>query len=911
MTEVTSAKYIEYLRPKTVPDGLIALCTVSKVSEFQVTVQIPGGVTCLVDQHNISQSYSDSQPEPCKLTQIFKKGQQLVCKIIEKRPRKGYQDAHDIIATFDPTAIQEDTLPMTLLAIPQVLLQCAVKSVEDHGYLLDIGFKAINGFLSFDDAGEEKLKKGQIVTCCLKEPVVVKEEIRTVHLSMDEEFMKKSELNQEKVAQHTITEKCILPGSKTFLTVMSIRKDGLIVNVMNEFAGFVTKDHLRELWHSTKNGYKISDKFECTVLYYNELTKTFALSIASKSHRENTLRQLIEKYHIGQFIKKAKVEYLDSTRAVVFRIDDRLKAVANARDALDEDVSIMTKDELHLALDSAYQEASSHRCRIKSINLADLVIVVSLRQDFLDLPFASVDELKPAQFIDVVVKKYVKDGIVVTFGHNLRAIILNLHLNDYLSTKSHKKYPLGKTIKCRVVKVDHDKQPTRIYVTNIEHLMDSNLTVIDSYDREFKGKSTQAIVTKVRQDGLIVELFNNIKGFISRRFLSTTPMKNLPDLFTIGQVISCSVYKVDPAMGRLLLGVVPYKLIMKMKREKKQAKKEGKELKKLSKIDSTIERPEKKTRKPKDKETILKPIEADTNLEPVIKSRRQRSEEARLREEKLRESERQLLDPDRPPQSISDFERLILKNPNSADSWTNYSKFFLDNVETEKARIICRRALRTMNMRLESEKLKVWLFLIRIEAKYGGTEKLKETIEEASQTNDKMKLYNGCVRVLTSCNELDEAERLHELMLKLDRKSPEVWANQIQFVMKYRKDIERARAIYDAASKSLMKSELVLLKSRFAQFEFQFGEVERGKTMFENLLSDNPKRTDLWRVYEGMIKKYGLRQVDSSEMRKQNDDILARIQESIELVCKKVRKNKASPSAKNNESSKKLKTSDS
>lgn len=909
MTEVNSAKYIEYLRPKTVPDGLIALCTVSKVSEFQVTVQIAGGVTCLVDQSNISQAYAESFPEPCKLTQIFKKGQQLVCKIIEKRPRKGYQDALDIIATFDPTAIQEDNLPRTLLAIPQVLLQCAVKSIEDHGYLLDTGFKTINGFLAFNDANGEKLKKGQIITCCLKQSIAANEEVRTIHLSMDEELMKKSQLNEEKVSQHAITDKSILPGTKSFLTVMTVRKDGLIVNFMNEFAGFVTKDHLRELWHTTQNGYKIADKFDCKVLYFNELTKTFALSIASKSHQENTLRRLIEEYSIGQIIKKAKVEYLDSTRAVVFRIDDRLKAVANARDALDDDISTMTKDELHLALDSAYQEGTSHRCRIKSINLADLIIVVSLRQDFLNLPFASVDELKPAQFIDATVKKHVKDGIVVTFGHNLRAIILNVHLNDYLSTKSYKKYPLGKTIKTRLLKLDHDKQPARIYLTNIEPLMDPNLTVIDSYDRSYKGKSTQAIVVKVRQDGLIVELFNNIKGFISRRFLSTTPVKNLPDLFTIGQTISCAVYKVDPSIERLLLGVVPYKVILKMKREKKQAKKEGKEVNKLSRIDSTIKHSEKKEKKQKDQKKILKEVKAEANVTQLLKSRRQRSEEARLREEKLREAERQLLDPDRPPQSISDFERLILKDPNSADSWTNYSKFFLDNVETEKARITCRRALRTINMRLESEKLKVWLFLIRIEAKYGGSQKLKETIAEAAQTNDKMRLYQGCVRVLTSCGELDEAEHLHELMLKLDQKSPEVWASNIQFLMKYRKDIAGARAMFDKASKCLVKSDQVLLKSRFAQFEFQFGDVERGKTMFENLLSDNPKRTDLWRVYESMIRKYGTRQIDSPEMHKQNDDILARIEESIQLVCKKVRKKPTQSASKGNES-KRLKTSD-
>ena len=37
--------------------------------------------------------------------------------------------------------------------------------------------------------------------------------------------------------------------------------------------------------------------------------------------------------------------------------------------------------------------------------------------------------------------------------------------------------------------------------------------------------------------------------------------------------------------------------------------------------------------------------------------------------------------------------------------------------------------------------------------------------------------------------------------------------------------------------------------------EFKFGEPERGKTMFENILGTYPKRTDLWSVYIDMVTK--------------------------------------------------------
>lgn len=44
---------------------------------------------------------------------------------------------------------------------------------------------------------------------------------------------------------------------------------------------------------------------------------------------------------------------------------------------------------------------------------------------------------------------------------------------------------------------------------------------------------------------------------------------------------------------------------------------------------------------------------------------------------------------------------------------------------------------------------------------------------------------------------------------------------------------------------------------QFAMHEFRYGEPQRGRTMFESILTNYPKRSDLWSVYLDMMIKQG------------------------------------------------------
>ena len=65
--------------------------------------------------------------------------------------------------------------------------------------------------------------------------------------------------------------------------------------------------------------------------------------------------------------------------------------------------------------------------------------------------------------------------------------------------------------------------------------------------------------------------------------------------------------------------------------------------------------------------------------------------------------------------------------------------------------------------------------------------------------------------------------------------------------------------------------------SRFAKLELEYGEAERGKTMFDTLMMSYPKRTDLWLVYVDALTKFD--QVNSARWVTLFFEILKRTQE--------------------------------
>ncbi|KAM5272458.1 protein RRP5 homolog isoform 2-T2 [Ctenodactylus gundi] len=238
------------------------------------------------------------------------------------------------------------------------------------------------------------------------------------------------------------------------------------------------------------------------------------------------------------------------------------------------------------------------------------------------------------------------------------------------------------------------------------------------------------------------------------------------------------------------------------------------------------------------------------------KSKKEKESEKQKAEKELSRIEEALMDPGRQPESADDFDRLVLSSPNSSILWLQYMAFHLQATEIEKARAVAERALKTISFREEQEKLNVWVALLNLENMYGSQESLTKVFERAVQYNEPLKVFLHLADIYTKSEKFQEAGELYNRMLKRFRQEKAVWIKYGAFLLR-RSQAGASHRVLQRALECLPAKEHVDVIAKFAQLEFQLGDAERAKAIFENMLSTYPKRIDVWSVYIDMIIKHG------------------------------------------------------
>ncbi|KAF1973855.1 rRNA biogenesis protein-like protein RRP5 [Bimuria novae-zelandiae CBS 107.79] len=213
------------------------------------------------------------------------------------------------------------------------------------------------------------------------------------------------------------------------------------------------------------------------------------------------------------------------------------------------------------------------------------------------------------------------------------------------------------------------------------------------------------------------------------------------------------------------------------------------------------------------------------------------------------------------PQSVADYERLLLGQPNNAELWVRYMVFQRELNEIEKGRQIARRALATMNLREEKERLDVWTALLHLENDFGSDDLIEETFKEACQNNDSREVHERMIKIYISSGKLDRADDLYGKMTKNKSFTPDptLWLSYATFLLTTLSPPSptRARALLPRATQSVPSPQHRYLTQKFASLEFKHGDPERGRTIFEGLVSTWPNKGDLWDVYVSLEQSHG------------------------------------------------------
>lgn len=215
-----------------------------------------------------------------------------------------------------------------------------------------------------------------------------------------------------------------------------------------------------------------------------------------------------------------------------------------------------------------------------------------------------------------------------------------------------------------------------------------------------------------------------------------------------------------------------------------------------------------------------------------------------------------LLSSDSTPSSAEDFERLLVASPDSSIVWIHYMSFRLQEAEVEKARAVAQRALETINYREEGEKMNIWVALLNLEMNYGTEDELLETFSRASRENDELAIKRHMAVIYASAGKHELSEKMYLGLIKKFPEEIQVWSALFALYFDQQKK-EPARRLMERALQTLSTKFHIPVLTKVACLEFKSGDAERGRDVFERILSNFPKRLDVWTLYVDQLASAG------------------------------------------------------
>jgi len=88
--------------------------------------------------------------------------------------------------------------------------------------------------------------------------------------------------------------------------------------------------------------------------------------------------------------------------------------------------------------------------------------------------------------------------------------------------------------------------------------------------------------------------------------------------------------------------------------------------------------------------------------------------------------------------------------------------YMLDNVGVDAARKVAERAVESVGMSSEQDKLNIWTALMNLESNFGTQESLEECTRRALEVNDRKKVYLNLIDIYKSSTKFQYIEVIYK-----------------------------------------------------------------------------------------------------------------------------------------------------
>ncbi|XP_017113689.1 protein RRP5 homolog [Drosophila elegans] len=224
-------------------------------------------------------------------------------------------------------------------------------------------------------------------------------------------------------------------------------------------------------------------------------------------------------------------------------------------------------------------------------------------------------------------------------------------------------------------------------------------------------------------------------------------------------------------------------------------------------------------------------------------------------EQRLREIEERNADPKARLETIDQYERLVIAQPNNSISWLKYIAFLLSNTEIEKARGLARRAISTISFRETQELRNMWSALLNMELVYSNN--FDEVLKEALNCNDPLEIYIGVVDILKKNKKKERLTSVLTTILNKFKAELRVWPLAAEAYFWLGKS-DQVHNLLQRALRALPNQDHINCIVSFARLYAKNGNNEMAQTLLDDVVTSYPKRIDIWSVYVDMLIKSDL-----------------------------------------------------
>lgn len=516
-----------------------------------------------------------------------------------------------------------------------------------------------------------------------------------------------------------------------------------------------------------------------------------------------------------------------------------------------------------------------------------------------DRQILDLAQLKVGDVVRGFVKNVADQGLFVSLGPRVTAFVRVSDLSDAFIKDWKSAFEIDQLVKGKVVSIDEDLN--HIQLSLKESVLDQNYKPPVTLNALKVGQIVTGKVRKVETFGVFVLVDNssNLSGLCHRSEIADGPVDDIRNIYTEGDRVKAKVLKIDLGKRRVNFG---------LKASYFQTDVDEDEMSVISGSDDLEDRPaidmadddsegdmvdggvfiDETFDEDSDAHEVLEDNESTsipktTNIKGLSagafdwsgsvplqaagseNEAESSDEELEVRKKRRRKPEIKV---DRTgdldkygPQSVADYERQLLGQPNNSSLWIQYMAFQLQLNELEQARELAERALRTIHIREEDEKLNVWVALLNLENTYGSDETLEEAFKRACQYNDPAEMHQRLASIYIDSGKHDKADELFQAMMKQKAITVDksFWLNYATFLMTTRNEGQRARGLLPRAMQSVHQADHLRLTTTFGSLEFTSpnGDPERGRTVFEGILSSFPNRGDMWDMFVDIERSHG------------------------------------------------------